>query len=97
VSTAVPCAVVKVVSSTRVSSTYRRLTWNSPAGRIVKCPPAGSRRRQNTDGPSKRGKQSQSTEPSRLTSAAERQSESSAYSPIGKLSITVSSPATRRK
>jgi hypothetical protein len=41
-----------------------------------------------TDGPSKRGKQSQSTEPVRLTSAAEWQSESSAYSPIGKLSIT---------
>jgi hypothetical protein len=35
--------------------------------------------------------QSQSTEPSRLTSPAEWQSESSAYSPIGKLSITVSS------
>ena len=48
-------------------------------------------RRQNTGGPSKRGKQSQSTEPSRLTRAAERQSESSAYSPIGRLSITVSS------
>jgi hypothetical protein len=29
--------------------------------------------------------------PSRLTSAAERQSDSSAYSPIGKLSIAVSS------
>jgi hypothetical protein len=52
--------------STSVWSTYRRLTWNSPAGRIEKCPPAGSRRRQNTDGPSKRGKHSQSTEPYRL-------------------------------
>ena len=86
-----PRAVVKVVSSTIVWSTYRRLAWNSPAGRIAKCPPAGSSRRPNTDGASKRGMQSQSTEPSRLTSPAEWQSESSAYSPIGKLSITVSS------
>jgi hypothetical protein len=50
-----------------------------------------SRVKEAADGASKRGKQSQSTEPSRLTSAAERQSKSSAYSPIGKLSITVSS------
>ena len=78
VSTAVPPGVVKVVSSTIVWSRYLRLAWNSPAGWIVKCPPAGSSRRQNTEGPSKRGKHSQSTEPSRLTSAAERQSESSA-------------------
>ncbi len=77
-STAVPRGVVKVVSSTIVWSTYRRRAWNSPAGRIAKCPPEGSSSRQNTDGPSKRGKHSQSTEPSRLTSAAERQSDSSA-------------------
>ena len=37
-----------------------------------------SRVKEAADGASKRGKQSQSTEPSRLTSAAERQSESSA-------------------
>ena len=80
-----------MVSSTIVWSTYRRLAWNSPAGRIENWPPAGSSRRQNTDGASNRGRQSQSTEPSRLTSPAEWQSESSAYSPIGKLSITVSS------
>ena len=77
-STAVPPAVMKVVSSTIVWSTYRRLAWNSPDGRIAKRPPAGSSRREKTDGPSKRGKHSQSTEPSRLTSAAERQSDSSA-------------------
>ncbi len=76
--TAVPPAVVKVVSSTIVWSRYRRLTWNSPAGRIANRPPAGSSRRQNTDGASKRGKHSQSTEPSRLTSAADRQSDNSA-------------------
>jgi len=39
--------------------------------------------------PVEAGKQSQSTEPSRLTSAAERQSESRAYSPTGKLFIMV--------
>ena len=77
-STAVPPAVVNVVSSTIVWSTYRRLARNSPAGWIANRPPAGSSRRQNTDGASKRGKHSQSTEPSRLTSAAERQSDSSA-------------------
>jgi hypothetical protein len=69
---------VKVVSSTIVWSTYRRVDRKSPAGRIAKRPPAGSSKPQNTDGPSKRGKHSQSTEPSRLTSAAVRQSESSA-------------------
>ena len=77
-STAVPPAVVNVVSSTIVWSTYLRLAWNSPAGRIANRPPAGSSRRQNTDGASKRGQHSQSTEPSRLTRAAERQSDSSA-------------------
>jgi hypothetical protein len=78
VRTAVPPAVVKVVSSTMVWSTYLRRAWNSPVGRIAKRPPAGSSRRQNTDGASKRGQHSQSTEPSRLTRAAERQSDSSA-------------------
>ena len=77
-STAVPPPVVKVVSSTMVWSAYLRLASNSPVGRIAKRPPAGSSRRQNTDGPSKRGKHSQSTEPSRLTSAADRQSDTSA-------------------
>ena len=52
-----------------------------PAGRVEEAT--------DIDGPSKRGKQSQSTEPSRLTSAAERESESSAYSPIGRLFIAV--------
>jgi hypothetical protein len=78
VRTQVPSLVVNVVSSTIVWSRYLRLAWNSPAGRTAKWPPAGSSRRQNTDGPSKRGKHSQSTDPSRLTSAAERQSDSSA-------------------
>ena len=51
---------------------YKRQALKSPGGRIAKCPPSGSRTRANTAGPSKRGKQSQSTEPARLTSAAER-------------------------
>ncbi len=78
VSTAVPLAVVNVVSTAMVRSAYLRLAWNSPAGRIAKRPPAGSSRWQNTDGASKRGKHSQSTEPAWLTSAADRQSDSSA-------------------
>ena len=61
-----------------VWSTYARLAWKSPAGRIAKCPPSGSRIRANTAGESKRGKHSQSTDPARLTSAAERQSDSRA-------------------
>jgi hypothetical protein len=61
-----------------VWSAYARLTWNSPAGRIEKWPPSSSRMRANTAGASKRGKHSQSTEPARLTSAAERQSDSRA-------------------
>src|SRR5215469_129684 len=48
-------------------------------------PAWSSSSRAKTDGPSKRGKHSQSTEPARLTSAAERQSDSKAYSAIGKL------------
>jgi hypothetical protein len=61
-----------------VWSTYARLDWKSPAGRIAKCPPPSSRMRLNTAGASKRGKHSQSTEPALLTSAAERQSDSRA-------------------
>ena len=48
-----------------------------PAG-SAKCPASESRMRANTAGASKRGKHSQSTEPARLTSAAERQSDSRA-------------------
>ena len=75
-----PWAVVNVVSSSRVSSTYRRVVSNGhlSAGVIDQCPAASSRIRPNTDGLSKRGKQSQSIEPSRLTSAAEWQSDSTA-------------------
>jgi hypothetical protein len=78
VSTAVPAAVLNVVSRAMVRSAYARLAWNSPAGRMEKWPPPESRIRAKTAGESKRGKHSQSTEPSRLTSAAERQSDSSA-------------------
>src|SRR5215831_18191522 len=85
VSTAVPVAVRNVVSSAMVWSRYARLVSKSTAGRIAKCPAPESRMRANTAGASKRGKHSQSTEPARLTSAAERQSDSKAYSAIGKL------------
>ena len=78
VSTAVPVAARNVVSRAMVWSTYARLASKSPAGRIAKCPPSESRMRANTAGASKRGKHSQSTEPARLTSAAERQSDSRA-------------------
>ena len=60
-----PWAVVNVVSSNRVSSTYRRVVSNGdpPAGAIDQCPAASSRIRPNTEGLSKRGKHSQSIEP----------------------------------
>src|SRR4051812_8424442 len=47
------------------------------------CPASSSSNRPKTDGPSNRGKHSQSIDPSRVTSAAEWQSESRAWSPIG--------------
>jgi hypothetical protein len=46
-------------------------------GAIDQWPAVGSSRRENSPGLSKRGRQSQSIEPSRLTSAAELQSDSS--------------------
>jgi hypothetical protein len=61
-----------------VWSTYARLAWKSPAGRIAKWPPSASRMRAQEAGASKRGEHSQSTDPARLTSAAARQSDSSA-------------------
>jgi hypothetical protein len=78
VRTAAPVAVRNVVSSAMVWFTYARLDLKSPVGWIAKCPPPGSRMRANTAGASKRGKHSQSTEPARLTKAAERQSDNSA-------------------
>ena len=48
----------------------------NPTGRIDQWPASGSRMRPKTEQLSKRGKQSQSIEPARLTSAAELQSES---------------------
>jgi hypothetical protein len=50
----------------------------APGTPTWKWPAASSSRRAKTAGPSKRGKHSQSTDPARLTSAAERQSDSSA-------------------
>ena len=77
-SDSVPVVVWNTVSNTIVSSTYPRLTSASATGPMRQCPAASSRSRPNTAGPSKRPAHSQSMEPSRLTSAAEWQSEMSA-------------------
>jgi hypothetical protein len=71
-----PPAVVNVVSSTSVPSTYACSASNSALGRIDQWPASGSSTRANTAGPSKRGRQSQSTEPSRETRADVLQSDS---------------------
>ena len=70
-----PSAVVKVVSSTFVSGVYRRVTWNGPSGASVKAPPrSGSSNAAKVLGESRSGRQSQSIEPSRATSATVRPS-----------------------
>jgi hypothetical protein len=70
--------LVNVVSSTIEPSRYRRVESNGvpSAGRIDQWPAASSRMRPKTDGESKRGRHNQSIEPSRLTSALDRQSDS---------------------
>ena len=74
-----PPAVRKVVSRMFVSGRYRRETSYSSRGAIRKKPPLPqSRMRAKTGRASKRWKQHQSIEPSRDTSAAVWQSESSA-------------------
>src|SRR5215207_5571456 len=80
-----------------VWSTYRRLVWYGvpSAGRIDQCPAASSRMRAQTDWPSKRGKQSQSIEPSQLTSAAERRL-TAARSPRWEVGSLVHLPARGR-
>jgi len=71
----VPSSVVKVVSKTFVSSTYRLTLVKDSRGRTVKEPPRSrSSSAANSDGLSKRGRHSQSSDPSRATNAAERQS-----------------------
>ncbi len=66
-----PVSVVYVVSRTAVSPTYLRLEVYSPSGPISQRPLPGSpRRAAKQAGESNRGRQSQSTEPSRPTSAA---------------------------
>ena len=78
VRTTSPAAVRNVVSSTIVRSWYRLVTSYAPAGRIAQWPASASSSRAKIDGESNRGKHSQSTEPSLLTSAAECRSDSSA-------------------
>ena len=78
VRTSVPVAVVNVVSSTIVSSTYCRVHRASASGATARWPASSSSSRPSTEGLSKRGKHSQSTDPARLTRAAQCRSESSA-------------------
>jgi hypothetical protein len=75
VSTTSPEAVRNVVSRTMLLSRYLRVASDAARGRIDQCPASSPSSRPKTEGRSNRGKQSQSTEPSRLTSAPEWQSE----------------------
>ena len=68
--TTVPDGVEYVVSITMVRSRYRRVTPVAPSARTDQWPASSPRSRAKTDGLSKRGKHSQSIDPSRLTSAA---------------------------
>lgn len=70
-----PRAVRKTVRRTRVPATSARVVSKSSVGRIDQCPAAGSRRRANTDGASKRSGHHQSIDPARSTSAADWQSD----------------------
>ncbi|MNV82745.1 hypothetical protein D3C71_1764980 [compost metagenome] len=70
-----PVAVTQVVSSTRVSSRYWRLLCSTGSQGARRQRPFSSlpSSAANTAGASKRGRHSQSSEPSRLTRAALRQ------------------------
>src|SRR5215469_9223322 len=75
VRTALPDAARNRVFRTFESVTYSRVTEFGWVGEIFQKPPLWrSRQAANTDGESKRGQQSHSTEPCFETSAAERQS-----------------------
>jgi hypothetical protein len=70
VTVAVPDSVSNVVSRTFVRSTYAWSVSNVPVGVMANRPPrSGSRRRAKTLGESTYGRQHQSIEPSRFTSA----------------------------
>ncbi len=71
-----------------VPSTYLRSVEAGPVGRIDQWPASSSRTAANTDGPSNRGKHSQSTEPAVVTRAAECRSDSSAWSAMGTALMT---------
>ena len=80
VSTKTPVGVVKVVSSTRVRSTYLRLLVHSPLGAMRQWPASGPSSRPNTEGESKRGKPNHSIDPSVSIKAHECRSEMRAWS-----------------
>ena len=88
VSTKTPVDVVNVVSSTSVRSTYRRVLVHSPLGAIRQCPASGPSSRPNTDGESKRGKASHSTDPAVSIKAHEWRSEMSAWSAMAVVDMT---------
>jgi hypothetical protein len=67
----------KEARSTRPAMASASASQNGPTGRADQCP-ALSAGGANTEGLSKRGKHSQSTEPCQLTSAAEWRSDSNA-------------------
>ena len=67
---------MNVVSTTSVPGRYRRSVVNDSTGRIDQCPASGSSIRAKSAGLSNRGRQSQSIDPWRSTSAAELQSAS---------------------
>jgi hypothetical protein len=63
--------VVNVVSSTSVRSRQRRVLVQFPLGMMLHCPASGPSSRPNTEGESKGGKLSHTTEPERSTKAVE--------------------------
>src|SRR6266496_3854073 len=96
VSVIVPVGVWNVVSSTRLRSAYRRSVRPGSTGVIDQCPASWSSSRAKQDGLSNRGQVSQSTEPDRVTRAAEWQSDSRACSAIGMLLIWLLQLTIRR-
>ncbi len=77
-STTVPVSVRKVVSRTSVRGRYLRVVQAGALGCSDQWPAWSSSSRAKTAGLSNRGRHNQSTEPTELTRAAERQSESRA-------------------
>src|SRR4051794_26858113 len=92
----IPVSVWWVVSRTRLSSRYRRVVVARPAGPISQRPCSGvPRSAAKQAGESNRGRQSQSTEPSRPTRAAVAVSPRAAESSIGSAMTARYAPCLR--